>query len=92
MLPGFAVVLTQVALELGSYVGYSAITTARKLPPGGKLYGIDPNPIHVRIAQEMIQHAGLSHKAEIIQGILETAIPVLLASVQQCLCALHNHG
>lgn len=64
------------ALELGTYVGYSAITTARKLPPGGKLYGIDPNSTHVRIAREMIHHAGLSHKAEIIEGILETSIPV----------------
>ena len=74
----------QVALELGTYVGYSAITTARKLPVGGKLYGIEPNPIHVRIAREMIQHAGLSHKAEIIPGILETAIPVGFSSLQRC--------
>lgn len=70
-------------MELGSYIGYSAIRIARKLPPGGKLYGIDPNEIHVRIAREMIQHAGLSDKAEIIQGILEISIPVRLS--------LHRH-
>lgn len=68
--------LLQIALELGSYIGYSAIRIARKLPLGGKLYGIDPNEMHVRIAREMIQHAGLSDKVEIIQGILETSIPV----------------
>lgn len=66
-----------VALELGTYVGYSAIATARRLPPGGKLYGIDPNAMHVQVAREMIQHAGLSDKVEIIQGVLETSIPEL---------------
>lgn len=66
----------QVALELGSYIGYSAIRIARKLPPGGKLYGIDPSETYVPIAREMIQHAGLSDKVEIIQGILETSILV----------------
>ena len=69
-------VVTQVALELGVYIGYSAISQARKLPPGGKLYGIDPNPAHVRIARAMIQHAGLSNKVQIIEGVLETSIPV----------------
>lgn len=74
-----AYVLHQVALELGSYIGYSAIRTARKLPAGSKLYGIDPNETHVRIARAMIEHAGLSDKVEIIQGILETSIPVSAA-------------
>lgn len=70
------------ALELGTYIGYSAITTARNLPPGGKLYGIDPDPTHVRIARGMIEHAGLSQKVEIIEGVLETSIPVSVTSVQ----------
>lgn len=64
----------QVALELGGYIGYSAVRIASKLPPGGKLYSIDPNETHVRIARSMIQHAGLSDKVEVIQGILETSI------------------
>lgn len=66
----------QVALELGSYIGYSAIVTARKLPAGGRLYGIEYNPINARVARAMIDHAGLSDKVEIIEGTLETSIPV----------------
>ena len=66
----------QVAVELGTYIGYSAICQARNLPPGGKLYGVDPNAAHVRIAREIVQHAGLSDKIEIIEGVLETSIPV----------------
>ena len=69
------------ALELGTYIGYSAITTSCNLPDGGKLYGIDPDPTHVRIARDMIEHAGLTQKAEIIEGVLETSIPVSKASV-----------
>ncbi|KAA6421748.1 MAG: catechol O-methyltransferase [Trebouxia sp. A1-2] len=70
-----------VALELGSYVGYSAITQARKLPAGGKLYGIELDPTNARITQEMVQHAGLSHKVEILKGDLESSI-----------LELHKHG
>ena len=69
-------IMLQVALELGGYIGYSAVRIASQLPPGGKLYSIDPNESHVRIARALIQHAGLSDKVEVIQGILETSIQV----------------
>ena len=65
----------QVAMELGSYIGYSAIVTARKLPAGAKLFGIELDPI-VRVTRAMIQHTGLSDKIEIIEGTLKTSIPV----------------
>lgn len=64
----------QVALELGGYIGYSAIRIARNLPPGGKLYSIEPNETHVRIARRMIQHAGLDDKVEVLQSILTESI------------------
>ncbi|DBA84137.1 TPA: hypothetical protein ACH3X1_006611 [Trebouxia sp. C0004] len=67
----------QVAIELGGYIGYSAVRIASQLPPGGKLYSIDPNESHVRVARSLVQHAGLSDKVEVIQGILETSIQVL---------------
>lgn len=57
-------------------IGYSAVRIASQLPPGGKLYSIDPNETHVRIARSIIQHAGLSDRVEVIQGILETSIQV----------------
>lgn len=68
--------MLQVAVELGGYIGYSAVRIARQLPSGGKLYSIDPNANHVHIARAIIQHAGLSDKVEVIQGILETSIQV----------------
>ena len=72
----FEAIMLQVAVELGGYIGYSAVRIASQLPPGGKLYSIDPNENHVRIARALIQHAGLSDKVEVIQGILETSIQV----------------
>ena len=74
----------KVALELGGYIGYSAIRIARNLPSGGKLYSIDPNETHVRIARAMIHHAGLSDKVEVLQSILET-------SIQASCCCLSCH-
>ena len=75
----------QVALELGGYIGYSAIRIARNLPPGGKLYSIDPNENHVRIARRMIQHAGLNDKVEVLQSILEESIPASIYNFQHIL-------
>lgn len=71
----------KVAIELGAYIGYSAVRIARKLPPGAKLYSIDPNETHVRIARTLVQHAGLSDKVEVMPGILET-----------CIQGLHQQG
>ncbi len=79
--------MLQVAIELGAYIGYSAVRIASQLPPGGKLYSIDPNESHVRVARSLIQHAGLSDKVEVIQGILETSIQVhafFLVARQEC--------
>jgi len=78
----------QVALELGSYIGYSAITQARILPAGGKLYGIELDPTNVRITQEMVQHAGLSHKVEILKGDLESSILVGLLTQHASMSSL----
>ena len=74
--PLFEAIMLQVALELGGYIGYSAVRIASQLPPGGKLYSIDPNESHVCIARALIQHAGLSDKVEVVQGVLETSIQV----------------
>lgn len=84
--------MIQVALELGGYIGYSAIRIARNLPPGGKLYSIDPNEKHVRIARRIIQHAGLSDKVEVLQSILEESIQASTASMINStdLCVMQN--
>lgn len=59
-----------VMIELGCYVGYSAILFANELPKeqGTKYYSFEANPDFANIALQIIDLAGLSHKVQIIVG------------------------
>jgi catechol O-methyltransferase len=57
-------------LELGAYVGYSALRTARKLPAGGHLYSVEFNASNAAIARKMIEHAGVSDRVTFVVGTL----------------------
>lgn len=48
----------KLALELGTYVGYSALRVARLLPPGARLVCIDPLEVPQRVALPILEHAG----------------------------------
>ncbi|KAM4808510.1 catechol O-methyltransferase-like [Rhinophrynus dorsalis] len=66
-----------VVLELGTYLGYSAIRIARLLKPGARLLTVEMNPVHVDIAKQMIEFAGVQDKVKILQGSTEEIIPTL---------------
>ncbi|XP_068127679.1 catechol O-methyltransferase-like [Hyperolius riggenbachi] len=66
-----------VALELGTYCGYSAVRIARLLKPGAHLLTIEMNPVHAAVAREMIEFAGLNNKVEVLEGSTESVIPRL---------------
>jgi catechol O-methyltransferase len=55
-------------LELGGYVGYSAILLASALPQSGRLTSLEKDPVSVDIAQRMIEFAGLSEQVEVRCG------------------------
>lgn len=57
-------------LELGAYVGYSALRIARKLPPGGHLYSVEFNADNAKIAGRMLEHAGAADRVTIVVGSL----------------------
>jgi len=57
-------------LELGTYVGYSAIRMARKLPKQGRVYSIEFNEANAAIARRIIDHAGLSDQIQVVVGTL----------------------
>lgn len=59
----------KLALELGAYVGYSAIRMGR-LMQGGKLISVEFNEANAKIARQMIDLAGLSQTVEVIHGYL----------------------
>ncbi|KAK9391542.1 catechol O-methyltransferase [Crotalus adamanteus] len=66
-----------VALEMGTYCGYSAIRIARLLKPNARLLTIEFNPEFAAIAKEIIEIAGLSDKVTIIEGHSQDVIPQL---------------
>lgn len=57
-------------LEIGAYIGYSALRIARKLPPGGHLYSVELNHDNAAIARRMLEHAGASDKVTFVAGAL----------------------
>jgi len=61
----------RVALELGTYCGYSTIRIASKMAkPDSKLISIEMNSHNYAVATEMIEHAGLSSKVTLLKGTL----------------------
>ena len=49
-------------VELGTYVGYSAVRWASLLPEGGRLWSIDPEPAAQESAALVLKHAGLEER------------------------------
>lgn len=55
-----------VALELGTYCGYSAVRIARLLKAGARLLTVEFNPEFAAIAKQMIEFAGVQDKVNTI--------------------------
>jgi len=58
------------AMELGAYVGYSALRIARRLPAGGKLYSIEFNAANADIVRRILAHAGAEDRVTVVHGFL----------------------
>jgi caffeoyl-CoA O-methyltransferase len=65
------------ALEIGTAIGYGAITLARAMPADGRVTTIDPGLERVRVAREFIRRAGVEHKIEIIEAKALVTLPSL---------------
>ncbi len=60
----------KLVLELGAYVGYSALRIARKLPPGGRLVSVEFSAANAAIARSIVAHAGASDRVTFVHGTL----------------------
>ncbi|ORX92363.1 S-adenosyl-L-methionine-dependent methyltransferase, partial [Basidiobolus meristosporus CBS 931.73] len=58
----------KIMVELGGYLGYSALRFSNLLPANGHYYSFEMNPEFASVAQKVIDHAGLSSKVTIIVG------------------------
>jgi caffeoyl-CoA O-methyltransferase len=55
-------------LELGTYSGYSSISMARALPPGGHIDTCEVEPAHAEVARRYQEEAGLADRITIHLG------------------------
>lgn len=65
------------ALELGTYCGYSTVRIARLLPPGGRLITLEFNPDYAAVARQVIEWAGMEETVQLVEGASGDWIPQL---------------
>jgi catechol O-methyltransferase len=64
-------------LELGAFVGYSAILFGLKVGDGGRVVSLEIGEEHAEASRRNVAHAGLADRVEIIQGDSADSIPTL---------------
>ena len=67
------------ALEVGTFLGYSAVRTARSLAPGGRLLCVEASPQHAAVATWVLKRAGLADCAEVLVGLSSKLLPAVAA-------------
>ena len=63
-----------VALELGTYCGYSALRIRRHMPKGSILITLDVNEEYLKVAKQVVKVAGLEEEIDFWHGGLEENI------------------
>ncbi|MCG8557491.1 MAG: O-methyltransferase [Proteobacteria bacterium] len=66
-------------VEIGTLAGYSALHIARALPDEGRLWTLESDPRHARIARENLQEAGMGAKVDVVLGPALETLPGLAA-------------
>jgi catechol O-methyltransferase len=60
----------RLALELGTYCGYSALRIVRVMPDEGRLVSIEFNQANAQIARRIWEHAGIGDRVAVLVGTL----------------------
>ena len=69
----------RLSVEIGAYVGYSAMNVARTVRHhGGKVASLEVDPLHVTLVRNMLEYAGLSDFVDVWTGYSFDSIPHLL--------------
>jgi predicted O-methyltransferase YrrM len=66
-------------LEVGVFTGYSSISVALALPPGGRLFALDVDPETTAVAQRYWNLAGVADRVELRLGDGTESLDALLA-------------
>jgi predicted O-methyltransferase YrrM len=66
-------------LEVGVFTGYSSISVALALPPGGRVFALDVDPEATAIAQRYWKRAGVADRVELRLGDGTESLDALIA-------------
>lgn len=69
-------------LEVGTFLGYSALAMALALPEGGRLVCCDLSANFAEVAQQHWQAAGVAHKIDLRVGPAQRTLAAMLAEDQ----------
>ncbi|WP_433957324.1 O-methyltransferase [Cytobacillus horneckiae] len=64
-------------LEIGTLGGYSTVWMAMALPERGRLFSLEHNPKHIKVARENLKKTCLDEKVEIIEGLAIETLSML---------------
>lgn len=59
-------------LEVGAYLGYSAVRIASQLPKDSHLISVELSPLHVSYARQTVEYAGLTDRVTFLEGTVPT--------------------
>ena len=79
-LMGFLIRLTgaKLAIELGTFTGYSALSVVLNMPPEGRLIACDTSPEWTDVARRFWREAGVEHQIDLRLGKgVETLDPLV---------------
>lgn len=71
----------KLVIELGCFIGYSAVRIARLLEDDAKFYSIEIDPDFVKLAREVIDFAELGDKVS--DAVLAKAVNLLVFVMQR---------
>ena len=60
----------KLVLEVGAYIGYSALRMSRFLADGGRLCSVEFNPSNAELARRIVAHAGAADRIAFVVGTL----------------------
>ena len=58
------------ALEVGAYIGYSALRIARRLPDGGHLISVEFSAANGALTRRILEYAGVSDRVTVVVGAI----------------------
>lgn len=67
----------KIAMEIGTYCGYTAVRMGQQIPPGGRLVSVELDPLYAAIATKIVEIAGLSDRVVVEIGSVADRLPAI---------------